>query len=72
MFFQLSNAIDVLETRMLKEDKVKPDRYIYNLLISGCARYGYTKKAFSLFNDVSTLFAEYIFNLMALNINFNN
>ncbi|XP_039285656.1 pentatricopeptide repeat-containing protein 1, mitochondrial-like [Nilaparvata lugens] len=49
---KLGNAIDVLETRMLKEDKVEPDRYIYNLLISACAGFGNTKKAFQLFNKM--------------------
>lgn len=45
-------AIDVLETRMLKVDKVKPTNYIYNLLIGGCARAGYTKKAFQLYTNM--------------------
>ncbi|RZF33504.1 hypothetical protein LSTR_LSTR010160 [Laodelphax striatellus] len=49
---KLANAIDVLETRMLKEDKVQPERYIYNLLISACADFGNTKKAFQLFNKM--------------------
>lgn len=49
---QLKAAIDILEVRMLKEDRAKPDHYIYNLLISGCARAGYTRKAFSLFTKM--------------------
>lgn len=47
---RLQEAIDVLEVKMLKEDRVKPETYIYNLLLGACGRVGYTKKAFSLFN----------------------
>uniref|UniRef100_A0A1B6FRY6 PROP1-like PPR domain-containing protein n=1 Tax=Cuerna arida TaxID=1464854 RepID=A0A1B6FRY6_9HEMI len=47
---KISLAIDVLETRMLKEDRAKPDNYIYNLLITACGQVGYTKKAFQLYN----------------------
>lgn len=46
---QLKEAIDVLEVRM-KDDRVKPDYYIYELLIIECGRFGYTKKAFQLYN----------------------
>lgn len=49
---RVKEAIDVLEVKMLQEDKVKPDHYIYGILISGCANVGYTKKAFMLFNDM--------------------
>lgn len=50
--FQLADAIDILETRMLKEDRVKPEHFIYNLIIGECGRLGYTKKAFQLYNQV--------------------
>lgn len=46
---RMKEAIDVLEIRM-KEDRVKPKYYIYELLIIECGRCGYTKKAFQLYN----------------------
>lgn len=46
---RIKEAIDVLEVRM-KEDRVKADYYIYELLIRECGRCGYTKKAFQLYN----------------------
>lgn len=51
-FKRIKEAIDILEIRMLQEDKVKPENYIYNILIGACAEVGYTKKAFKLFNDM--------------------
>lgn len=46
---RIKEAIDVLEVRMIQEDRVKPENYIFNLLIGGCARVGFSKKAFNLF-----------------------
>ena len=51
-FKRIKEAIDILEVRMLQEDRVKPENYIYNILIGACAEVGYTKKAFKLFNDM--------------------
>ncbi|XP_055603442.1 pentatricopeptide repeat-containing protein 1, mitochondrial [Uranotaenia lowii] len=48
---QIREAIDVLEVRM-KEDRVKPVNYLFNLVIGGCARVGYSKKAFQLYNKM--------------------
>ncbi|XP_064547434.1 pentatricopeptide repeat-containing protein 1, mitochondrial [Drosophila montana] len=49
---RINDALAVLEVRMLREDRVKPENYIYNLLISGCAKAGYTRKAFSLYTKM--------------------
>ncbi len=49
---RIKEAIDVLEVRMLQEDRVKPENYIFNLLIGGCARVGYSKKAFNFFTKM--------------------
>lgn len=49
---RIKEAIDILEVKMLKNDRVQPVNYIYNLLIDGCAREGYTKMAFNLFTKM--------------------
>lgn len=49
---RINDAIAVMEVRMLREDRVKPENYIYNLLISGCAKAGYTRKAFNLYTKM--------------------
>lgn len=53
-FKRIKEAVDVLQIKVLKEDRLKPVSkvYIYNLVISGCARIGYTKMAFKLYNDM--------------------
>jgi len=48
---RLKEALQLLEVTM-KQDKVKPSRDIYSMLIGACGKAGYSKKAFSLYNDV--------------------
>ncbi|XP_058461206.1 pentatricopeptide repeat-containing protein 1, mitochondrial [Malaya genurostris] len=48
---RIKEAIDILEVRM-KEDRVAPVNYLFNLVIGGCARVGYSKKAFQLYNKM--------------------
>ena len=48
---RLKDALHLLEVTM-KEDKIKPSREIYSMLLGACGRAGYTKKAFSLYNQV--------------------
>lgn len=40
---------------MLTVDKVKPDSYVYDLLISYCGRTGNVKEAFRLYNQVPNI-----------------
>jgi len=47
---------------MLKDEKAKPDYYVYNLLIGTCGKVGYVQKAFHLFNQVCNLCIFFILN----------
>ena len=49
---RIKEALDVLDVKMIEQDRVKPENYIYNLLIDGCAKVGYSAKAFNLFTKM--------------------
>lgn len=49
---RLLDAINVLEVRMMKEDRVQPEPYIYGLILGGCSRQGYTRKCFRLYTKM--------------------
>ncbi|XP_054159438.1 pentatricopeptide repeat-containing protein 1, mitochondrial-like [Oppia nitens] len=48
---QITKALE-LYNKMISEDRIPPEKTLYTLLINGCAKVGYTRKAFDLLDEM--------------------
>lgn len=46
---KLKEAFVVVEKQMIQQDRVKPDEFLFKLLMDECGRLGYAKKSFQLY-----------------------